>query len=67
MGYSFRHDVSFLAFDGPALCMECYTSSDSVEKCCTCYSVACFSCLLEPSVRWKHEICRPFRGINDQG
>lgn len=59
MGYMFRHDLSFSIIDGPDVCMECYTSSDLVEKCSTCESVACGSCLLEIPVRWKHEICRP--------
>lgn len=65
----FRHDLSLERVDGPALCMECYTSTQSADKCVTCMFFVCQYCILETSVRWKHEICRPLtphRGVNDQ-
>ena len=68
MKSTLKHDLSFQRVDGPALCMECYTNIDIVDKCKTCNLHVCNICMFETSIRWKHEICRSrifHRGIDD--
>lgn len=59
-----RHELWFEPLDSPGVCMECYTNEEGLGKCRACLSVVCYQCVMELAVRWKHEICRPYRGTN---